>query len=306
MHSYTSIPVFIAVVESGSFSLAAKKLLITKSAVSKRITLLEEELGCRLLNRTTRKLSLTEAGQQYYDYASQSLALAEQGINTVIELQGKPRGKLKITVPMSFGVNHITPFLAEFMTKYPDLEVDMELEDKMVDLVQGGFDLGIRIGHLPTSNLVAKRLTICRSILCASKHYLEHYGEPQKPKDLSQHNCLRYAYFKGGQNWEFKSSVGVSSVLPQGNLTINNSEAIRRVLLDGLGIAQMPTFLISKDIVSGNLKPIMTTYSLPVHAVYVVYPERKHLPLKARVFIDFMVEKLCPDIPYWDQAIFDS
>ncbi|GLT20055.1 transcriptional regulator [Vibrio zhanjiangensis] len=304
MQSYTSIPIFVAVVENGSFSAAAQKLLITKSAVSKRIHLLEEELGCRLLNRTTRRLSLTEAGKQYYEYASQSLTLAQQGIDLVTELQGKPRGRLKITAPMSFGGNHIAPLLSEFLSYYPDIQVDLHLEDKMVDLVDEGFDLGVRIGHLPVSNLIAKRLTTCRSILCASNDYIQRYGEPEAPKDLRHHNCLRYTYYRGGHHWEFENATGQFNVAPQGNLAINNSEAIRKALLAGVGIAQMPTFLISKDIKLGQLQPIMTQYTLPVHAIYAVFPDKRHLPLKVRTFIDFLSQQFAPDMPYWDKAIF--
>ncbi|NUW70034.1 LysR family transcriptional regulator [Vibrio coralliilyticus] len=300
MQTYSSIPVFVAVVESGSFSTAAEKLHITKSAVSKRINQLEDELGIRLLNRTTRKLSLTEAGQRYYDYVAQSLSLAQQGIDAVTELQGKPTGKLKITAPMSFGVLHVAPLVAEFLALYPDLEIDLQLEDQMVDLVQDGFDLGIRIGHLPLSNLVAKRLANCRSMLCASQSYLDEHGEPEKPSDLSLHNCLRYAYFRGGSEWTFESPTGPVSVVPKGKLVVNNSEAIRRALLEGLGIGQLPTFIVAKDIAAGKLKPIMTAYTLPSHSVYAVFPERKHLPLKVRVFVDFIAEKFGSDVPYWD------
>ncbi|MDN3611458.1 LysR family transcriptional regulator [Vibrio ostreicida] len=307
MPSFTTIPIFVAVVESGSFSAAADKLHITKSAVSKRISQLEDSLGMRLLNRTTRKLSLTEAGQRYYEHVAHALALAQQGIDAVSELQGKPSGKLNITAPMSFGVLHLAPLVAEFLSLYPDLEIDLSLDDQMVDLVDGRFDLGIRIGHLPESNLVAKRLTTCRSVLCASPDYLARYPEPDKPSDLIQHNCLRYRYYRGGSEWVFNRAKETFRVIPNGKLVVNNSEAIRRALLEGLGIGQLPTFIAAKDLRAGTLRPIMQAYQLPQHAVYAVFAQRKHLPLKVRAFIEFVAQKLGPDTPYWDNLpIADS
>ena len=257
MNAIASLPVFVAVVECGSFSLAAKQLNLTKSAISKRINQLEDDLGIRLLNRTTRKLSLTEAGERYFEYASQALNLAQQGVDAVSELQGSPQGRLKITVPMSFGVLHIAPLISEFLARYPKIEVDLNLEDKMVDLVKDGFDLGIRIGELTSSNLIAKRLAPCKSVLCASPDYLEEFGTPQKPSDLVGHNCLRYSYFRGGVEWMFINNGSEYKVLPKGNFIVNNSEAIRQLLLRGSGIAQLPTFIAGRDFAAGNLKPVM-------------------------------------------------
>ncbi|MFB9217823.1 LysR family transcriptional regulator [Vibrio sinaloensis] len=303
MQAFSSIPVFVAVVECGGFSPAADKLKITKSAVSKRINQLEDELGIRLLNRTTRKLSLTEAGQRYYSYVSQSLSLAQQGVDAVTELQGQPRGKLKLTAPMSFGVQYVAPLVAEFLALYPDVEIDLQLEDQMVDLIESGFDIGIRIGHLPLSNLVAKRLTPCKSILCASADYLNQFGQPTRPSDLTQHNCLQYAYFRGGNEWTFTSHGKEFKVMPRGRLVVNNSEAIRRALLEGLGIGQLPTFIVAKDIAAGKLTGVMQEYQLPEHAVYAVFPERKHMPLKVRAFLDFIASRLDAQNAEWDKVL---
>ncbi|WP_070966049.1 LysR family transcriptional regulator [Vibrio sonorensis] len=303
MHSFNAIPAFIAVVESGSYSLAANKIGVTKSALSKRINQLEDQLGTRLLNRTTRTLSLTEAGQRYFDYVSQAYSLAQQGVDAVSELQGLPQGKLKITLPMSFGINHIAPFIAEFLNQYPKIEIDLQLEDQMVDLVAGGYDLAIRIGHLPDSSLVAKRLVTCRSVLCASPDYLANHLAPIVPLDLTQHNCLQYTYFKGGNEWTFEKSKRQYKVLPKGRFSVNNSEAIRQALLSGLGIGQLPTFLAARDLKSGHLIPLMQDYQLPVHAAYAVFPQRKHLPSKVSVFIDFISSKLGGDIAYWDKEL---
>lgn len=300
INQFADLPVFVTVVDCGSFSQAAKQLNLTKSAVSKRISHLEDGLGIRLLNRTTRKLSLTEAGQRYYDYASQALSLAKRGVDAVSELHGSPQGRLKITAPMTFGVLHVAPLISEFLSRYPEVEIDLQLEDKMVDLVEGGFDLGIRIGHLPDSNLIAKRLAPCRTVLCASPSYVEKMGAPQKPADLADHNCLRYSYFRGGNEWLFLHQEQEFKVLPRGNFIVNNSEAIRRALITGIGVAQMPTFIIGKELRSGTLVNLMPEYRLPEHFLYAVYPQRKHMPLKVRMFIDFLSEKLGSDTPYWD------
>ncbi|WP_165314032.1 LysR family transcriptional regulator [Vibrio ziniensis] len=303
-NTFSSIPIFVAVVECGSFSLAAEKLGVTKSAISKRVTQLEDDLGIRLLNRTTRKLSLTEAGKRYYDHASQALALAQQGMDAVTELQGEPQGKLKITAPMSFGVLYIAPIIAEFLAQYPKVTIDLQLEDQMVDLIEGEFDLAIRIGNLPISNLVAKRLVQCKSVLCASPDYLKKHGSPQKPSDLIDHNCLVYSYFRGGSEWTFEQQHNEFKVIPKGNFIVNNSEAIRRALIEGLGVGQLPTFLVSKDILSGKLISIMTAYSLPEHAIYAVFPERKHLPHKVRAFMEYVADKLGRLTPIWDEGLF--
>lgn len=301
MNHFSCIPVFVTVVECGSFSLAAEKLNLTKSAVSKRINQLEDQLGTRLLNRTTRRLNLTEAGLRYYDYASQANILAKEGLDAVSELQGSPQGKLSITAPMSFGVLHIAPLIAEFLEEHPQVEINLSLEDQMVDLIEGGFDMAIRIGNLPDSNLVAKRIAPCYSMLCASEPYLKKHGEPEKPSDLVNHNCLQYSYFKGGSEWSFDGPTDRIKVLPKGNLKVNNSEAIRQALLSGLGIAQLPTFLVGKDIASKKLKPILKGFPLPEHSIYAMFPERKYLPLKVRVFVDFLHAKLGQGTPPWDE-----
>lgn len=196
-NDFSAIPIFVAVVELGSFSRAAERLNITKSAVSKRITQLEQGLGARLLNRTTRQISLTEAGERYYSHVSQALSSAHQGVDAVAELQGEPQGQLKISVPMSFGIRHISPYITEFLQRYPNLRVDIQLDDQIVDIVSQGLDMAIRIDNMPNSTLIAKRLTCCKTVLCASPAYIQQYGEPTSPADLIEHNCLQYSYFRG-------------------------------------------------------------------------------------------------------------
>ncbi len=306
MNSFSSLPIFVAVVECGSFSQAAKQLHLTKSAVSKRINQLEEILGLRLLHRTTRKLSLTEAGQRYYQHASQAVAMAQLGADAVSELQGKPQGTLKITVPMSFGVRYIAPLISEFMQHNPGIAINLQLDDQIIDLIDGGYDLAIRIGELDNSNLIAKRLAPCRSVLCASPQYLQEKGTPHKPADLLDHNCLRYSYFRGGSEWSFHFQNDTLKVLPKGNIVMNNSEGLRQAVLGHAGVAQIPTFIIAKDIAEGKVCPLMPEYTLPEHAIYAVFPERQYLPLKVRSFIDFIHAKIDANQPMWDRKIQES
>lgn len=301
MNNFSAIPVFIAVVECGSFSAAGQKLGTSKSAVSKRINQLEHNLGVRLLHRTTRRLSLTEAGEHYYDYVRKAYVAACEGEDAITQWQGKPKGVLRVSVPMSFGRLHIAPLVSTFLAEYPDIQLTMTMDDKMVDLVEGGFDIAIRIGDLPDSSLVARRIAPCRSVVCASPEYVERHGKPKIPQDLQQHNCLVYSYFRGGSEWHFSGRNGTVKVLPKGNYQVNNSAAIREALITGLGVCQMPTFIVGPDLASGKLVSLLEDYPLPLHAIYAVFPERKHLPAKVRVFLDFLIKHLGEEQPYWDQ-----
>ncbi|MBW8183538.1 LysR family transcriptional regulator [Shewanella nanhaiensis] len=303
MDTFSAIPVFVAVIESGSFSQAASRLGISKSAVSKRIRQLEDKLGVQLLHRTTRQLSLTEAGERYFEYALKSYIAAAEGVDSVTQLQGNPKGELKVNSPMSFGRLHIAPLVADFLAKYPDITLNMVMDDRVVDLVEGGFDLAIRAGNLQDSTLIARRLAPCRSVICAAPEYLEKLGTPLIPTDLSRHNCINYAYFSGGSEWTFHMDTGPLKVKVSGNYRVNNSEALQKAILSGLGIAKIPTFIVGQDIAEGKLIPLLTDYQLPMQTFYAVFPERQHLPAKVRVFLDFILERLGGEQPYWDRGI---
>ena len=298
--SFSAIPVFVAVVECDSFSSAASRLGMTKSAVSKRISVLEDSLGVRLFNRTTRKLTLTEAGEQLSDYARSSFTLAQDGFAAISKFQGKPKGTLKINAPMTFSRLHLVPYIKEFLELYPELEVVLSMDDKVMDMTEGAFDVGIRIGELKDSSLVAKKLVDCKSVVCAAPEYVEQFGRPSNPEELVNHNCIYYSLFKAGVEWTFFKNGKKTKVQPRGNFIVNNSDAIAEILLQGLGICQMPTFIVSKHLSSGALVTLLEGYSLPNHAIYAVYPERKHLPEKVSVFINFMKEKLGDNSGYWD------
>lgn len=299
--SFSAIPVFVAVVECGSFSSAAHQLGMTKSAVSKRVSVLEDSLGVRLFHRTTRKLTLTEAGERFSDYARSSFALAQDGFAELSKFQGKPKGTLKINAPMTFSRLHLVPYIKEFLERYPELNVILSMEDKVIDMTEGAFDVGIRIGELKDSSLIAKKLVNCNSVVCAAPEYIKQFGQPSSPEELANHNCIYYSLFQAGVEWTFFKQGRKIKVQPKGNFIVNNSDAIAEVLLQGLGICQMPTFIVSEHLASGSLVALLEEYRLPDHAIYAVYPERKHLPEKVRVLIAFLQEKLGDNSGYWDK-----
>ncbi len=301
MEGFSAIPVFVAVVECGGFSPAARMLGISKSAVSKRITLLEQRLGVKLLHRTTRKLSLTEAGKHYFEHAAKAHAAARDAEDAVAQLQGEPQGTLRINTPMSFGRLHVAPFIPAFLKRYPKISVDMVMDDKVVDLVGEGFDVAIRAGNLPDSSLIARKLAPLHSVLCASPEYIKTHGLPKQLIDLKQHNCMLFSYSRDVKEWTFINSEGSSQAVEvSGNYQVNNSEALHEALLQGLGIGRLPTFVAGPDIKSGKLVKLFESYRMPHKTVYAVFLERQYMPAKVRAFLDFAVEYFGDDEPYWD------
>ncbi|MCL1125099.1 LysR family transcriptional regulator [Shewanella surugensis] len=288
MNVFSAIPVFVAIVETGSFSKAAERLNSSKSAVSKRITQLETALGIRLLHRTTRSLSLTQAGQIYFDSVNEALTLANNARDAINQHQIEIQGHLRINAPMAFGRLHLAPLISTFLKKHSKVSIEMIMDDKVLDMIEHRFDLAIRIGKLPDSSLIARKLAPCDSVLCASPDYLQQHGIPDSPQALKAHNCLVYSYFQAGSEWQFNSNKGVISVQPKGNYRVNNSEALYQALLDGLGICQMPIFIVNDALKTGKLVPLLTEYSLPKHAIYAVFSARKHLPTKVSTFIDYL------------------
>ena len=301
MEDFSAIPVFTAVVATGSFSAAARSLNISKSAVSKRITQLELRLGVRLLHRTTRKLSLTEAGERYYEHAAQALTAAGKAEDAVTELQGEPQGTLRISTPMSFGRLHLARLIPKLMKRYPKLEIDLIMDDRNVDLIAEGFDIAIRSGVLQDSTLVARKLAPLRYALCASPDYIAKNGMPQTPAALSAHNCLLFSYAGDVNEWAFHRSGGVESVQVAGNYRVNNSEALIEAIRQGIGIGRLPTFVSGPDVASGRLLSLLEDYPMPNNTFYAVFPERQYLPAKVRAFLEFAIESLGGDQPYWDK-----
>ncbi|MFT6914550.1 MAG: DNA-binding transcriptional LysR family regulator [Motiliproteus sp.] len=300
MEEFGAIPVFVAVVEQAGFSAAARTLGISKSAVSKRINQLERHLGVRLLHRTTRKLSLTEAGERYFEHAAQSLIAAGQAEDAVTQLQGDPKGTLRISSPMSFGRLHISPLIPKFLQRFPKLQVELVMDDKKVDLVAAGFDVAIRSGRLPDSTLVARALAPLRMVLCASPDYIVRRGLPAMPSELAKHNCVLFSYSSDANKWKLCTEDKSETVLVSGNYRVNNSEALLEALRAGTGIGRLPTFVAGPDLKSGRLVQLLESYPIPEQTFYAVFPERQYLPAKVRVFLDFAIEHFGGDLPYWD------
>lgn len=300
MDSLSDIAVFAKVVESGSFTAAAEKLSLSRSVVSKYVTRLEERLGARLLNRTTRTISLTETGRTFYEGSQQGLKAIEEAESQVMHLQEKPRGTLRINSPMSFGVMHLAPAIPDFLDKYPELSVDIDFDDRKVDVIEGGFDVSIRISDLADSSLVARRIGPCRHTLVASSKYLECNGVPKTPNDLLEHKIVSYQYQEDAFNWEFRNPEGKTVIVPiSGTIQMNNSLGMREAVLKGAGIMRTPTFVVGKDIQEGRLKPLLPGFQTLPLSIYALFPQRKHLSPKVRAFIDFMDERIS-ETPYWD------
>jgi DNA-binding transcriptional LysR family regulator len=295
------IAVFVCVVQTGSFTAAAERLNLSKSVVSKYVTRLEDRLGARLLVRTTRRLNLTEVGTVFYERSRQGLEAIENAEQEVSVLQGEPRGTLRVNSPMSFGVLHVAPAIADFMDRFPDVSVDMSFDDRKVDIIDEGFDIVVRIVSDLDPGLIARRIGPCYHALVASPAYLDRYGTPRAPKDLAAHNVITYQYQHSPREWEFRRPGGTPVSIPvTGRIQMNNSLAIREAVLTGAGITRTPTFVVGHDIQQGRLCAVLTEYELLELSIYLVYPQRQYLAPKIRAFIDFMAERFA-GTPYWDQ-----
>lgn len=301
MSDINDMLLFAQVVKARSFSGAALRLGISKSRVSKAVARLETELGVRLLQRSTRRLSLTEVGEAYFEHCDRildELALAD---NTVSSLHQEPRGRLKFSAPVAFSTLHVAPALPDFMAQYPDVSVDMTISDRLVDLVEEGYDLALRIAPEPGLNLVARRLAPIRRKICASPSYLARRGIPRVPEDLVGHNCLDYTYMNAQGFWHLQGPQGDASVAVSGTLRINDDEALSQAVLGGLGLALLPTFIIGSELQAGRLVEVLPGYVPVERFIYAVHLPNRHLPLKVRAFVDFLQQRFGDD-PYWDQA----
>ncbi len=295
---------FAAVVEQGSFTAAARELSVSKPVVSKRIARLEDAFGLRLLNRTTRRLSLTEAGEALYERCRHLASEVEAAESALRPLASAPRGRLRLNAPVSFGVLHLAPCLPDFLRRYPDVEIELTLSDQRVNLVEEGVDLAVRIMDLQDSSLRARKLAPSERILCASPDYLERRGTPRQPEDLKDHDCLTYAYQRSGKRWAFHDKKGRKrQVTVSGPLEANNGDALRSACEAGLGIAHLPDFLAGESLKSGQLVCLLPDwYDQASNSVHAVYPAGRNLSPKVRVFIDYLVERFGPE-PYWRQGL---
>jgi DNA-binding transcriptional LysR family regulator len=302
MDTLEGMRTFAAVVDEGSFSRAAERLDRSPQLVSKYVAQLEARLGVRLLNRSTRKLSITEAGQAYLDRCRQIVAEVDDLEDAVSNMSEAVRGVLRINAPMTFGMHHLTPAIAVFQNAHPDLQVDLALDDRVVDIVSEGFDLAIRIANLGESSLVARRLAPIRLSVCASPAYLERRGHPTEPAELVDHDCLGYTYSSARDNWRFESDDGVVEVQISGRFRANNGDALRTAALAGHGLILQPTFIVGDDLRAGRLIRVMADYEVAPFSVYAVYAHRQFLSNKVRTFVDYLGSHFGAE-PYWDRDL---
>src|SRR6202035_2009785 len=290
---FEGLAIFAKVVELRSFAAAAGELALSKATVSKAVTRLQERLGARLFNRTSRRLALTDAGQKLAGRAERLLADGEAAENEALEQSVAPRGLVRLAVPMTFGVNAVAPILPEFLKQYTDVAIDLLLSDAMVDLIGEGFDAGLRIARLPDSSLIARRLCAVPRHTVAAPSYLKRYGRPTHPMHLAQHRCLGYSYLSTPGVWHFTNSKGEeASVRPAGPLRVNNGEALMPALLAGLGIADLPDFIVGDAIASGEVEVILKDWKQREGAVHLVTPPGGPRPARVEVLADVLTKQL--------------
>jgi DNA-binding transcriptional LysR family regulator len=300
MKNLVGMAIFARVADAKSFSEAARRLGLSKSMVSKEVTKLEKSLGARLLNRTTRNLSLTEIGAAFYEHCARVVQEAEEAELLVGRLHREPRGLLKLTTPVAFGTLHIAPALPEFLAQYPDVSIDLTISDRFFDLAEEGFDLSIRIARELPPNVVARQLAPINRVVCATPKYFDKHGVPDTPTDLVNHNCLIYTHANPDSLWRFRAAGNGVVVPVRGNLTLNDDEALWQAVLGGLGISLLPTFIVGKDLQAGRLQAVLAQYVPSERNLHALYLPNRHLSAKVRVFIDFLLARFAAP-PYWDR-----
>jgi DNA-binding transcriptional LysR family regulator len=297
IENISDLMVFTHAVKGGSLSAAGRELGMSLAVASKRLQRLEEQLGVRLLNRSTRQLSLTDEGAEYYHYCVRILAELEEGEELVTRGSKEPKGNLKVTMPAAFGRLHIAPLVPEFLTRYPAIKLTLHLSDSIVDIIDQGYDLAVRIGELRDSSLVAKSIGLDRRVVVATPSYLARYGAPRTPQELTGHNALLFA---GTDHWSFKGPSGEEvSIKVSGNLDTNNCDALREAIFADLGLALRPRWDVWQDLRDGKLVRLLPTYIPPAYPINAVYPSRRLMPKKTRIFIEHLLQRFGP-IPYWD------
>ena len=300
MDRLDAMEAFVRVTEVGSFSGAAARLGVSKSVISRQVSALEAKLGARLFHRTTRSLSLTEVGQAYFERCARILSDIEEADGSVSALQATPRGRLRINAPMSFALHHLAPLIPLFLERFPEVDADMEMNDRYVNLIEEGFDVAVRIGRLEDSSLIARQLAPSRLALCASPDYLRRHGRPETPDDLAAHCCLTYSARTLASEWHFQDARGNRwTVEVKGRLRANNGDMLRDAALAGLGLVRLPTFLCGRDLQAGRLVSLLNEYIPQDMAIHAVYPHNRHLSPKVRAFVDFLAGEFGPR-PHWD------
>lgn len=294
MNDVSNMQLFVKVVEEGSFSAAARLYGVKPSSVSRQISQLESELGTRLFHRTTRRQSLTEAGQIYCQHALRIVADIEEATSAISNLAASPSGHLHVTVETDFAVAFIAPILPEFFERYPGIQIRLSMNTDNLNIVDSAIDLAIRFGHLQDSGLIARRIATSSSVLCASPQYIAKQGLPSHPDQLAQHNCLSFRTAPGKNYWKFKQNEKLMDVAISGSLNVNSLTFLREIALMGQGIIMIPSWMVNSALKENNLVPLLEDFSLlpsstPINAVFA---HNRHLAPKVRVFVDFLVEKL--------------
>ncbi|MCG8421735.1 MAG: LysR family transcriptional regulator [Proteobacteria bacterium] len=286
---------FVRVVDEGSFSAAGRALGLVPSTVSKQISRLEDRLGSRLLSRSTRRIHLTEAGQAFYVRCAAILADIDDAERSISEMSGVPRGTLRVSGTVGFTKSQVIPRLHRFLSRYPELQIEFDLSDRVVDLLAKGYDLALRIGTLEGSSLVARKLASNRRVVCAAPAYLERHGAPQRPSELCEHNCLILTTSTSFNEWEFNTDEGPRVIRVSGNFRVNHGDALHQALLAGIGLARIAVWLVGPDIEAGRLIRVLPNHEQESTAVYAIYPHRRHLAPKVRAFVDFLAEELAAE-----------
>ncbi|MGF6936644.1 DNA-binding transcriptional LysR family regulator [Paraburkholderia sp. UCT70] len=302
MDRLRAFEIFVTVVDRGSFARAADALETSPANVTRYVNELEAHLGARLLNRTSRRLSLTEAGETLYSRCKAILEDVAETEGLVSTTSIEPRGRLRINAPVSFGILHLAPLWPRFMQQYPDVELDVTLIDRVVDIVEEGFDLAIRISRAGTVDHAARKLATSTNILCASPDYLKRWGHPETPSDLLGHRCIGYTYAATADEWQLMDKDGKTHAVEVNcPMHTNNGDSARAAALAGHGVIWQPTFLIGEDLRAGGLVQVLPEYRLPDIDVLALYPSRRHVSAKVRAAIDFLVNAFS-GVPPWDET----
>lgn len=297
---FESMRAFRQVVEAGGFAAAARAMGLSRSVVNKSVINLENELGAQLLRRSTRQVTPTQTGLAFYDRCVQILSELDEAIAAVNELQVKPTGNLRINAPMSFGVLHLSGIVADYMTCYPDVHVELILNDRLVDPLEEGFDITLRVAEPhPSTSLISREFVTVKRVLCASPAYIKLHGEPTHPKDLKTHRCLHYGYQESGNQWRLASTSGEQSFAINCVMWSNNGEILKCAAVNHQGIALLPTFIVGEGLQNGQLCKVLTHYPPPDITLCALYPRHRHLSAKVRFFVKLLSERF-GDQPYWD------
>ncbi|NET38462.1 MAG: LysR family transcriptional regulator [Cyanothece sp. SIO1E1] len=291
------LQIFVEVMKQGSFAAVARDRDIDPSSVSRTIASLEQELGVRLFQRTTRRLSPTEAGTAYFERIEPLVEEVQQAINVAVDISGQPKGTLRVTTSVSFGQKCIVPLLPDFATMYPELTIDLLLTDAVVDLFAERIDVAIRLGRLADSTLIAQQLMRTHYLVCASPQYLQQYDYPQQPGDIQHHNCLLFPLSGFRSRWIFRDSHGVTSEIPvRGRTIISNAIALQQCAIAGMGLTLLPNWLINEDLRAGTLVNVLPKYDVTATdfstAAWLIYPSRTYVPLKVRVLMEFLKQSM--------------